>query len=135
LYLLKHFGKLFQGCFLLISTKMPEAPQTPQPQLEAQKKNTGMAIVAYILFFIPLLIDSKNDPFVKYHVKQGFGLFICGLALSVLRWILSWFLDWIIDLASLGIFILFIIGIINASSGEEKPLPLIGKLANELKIV
>ncbi|MBP6855591.1 MAG: hypothetical protein KBC26_01280 [Candidatus Pacebacteria bacterium] len=36
---------------------------------EEHKKNIAMAIVAYILFFIPLLTDAKNDPFVKYHVK------------------------------------------------------------------
>jgi len=38
-----------------------------------------MAILAYILFFIPLLTDSKNDPYVKYHIKQGLVLFIGGI--------------------------------------------------------
>jgi uncharacterized membrane protein len=113
---------------------MAEASQTPQPQPETQKKNTGMAIVAYILFFIPLLTESKNDPFVKYHVKQGLGLFIYVVAVSVLSWILPWYLGWIISLLSLGVFILFIIGVIAASKGEEKPLPLIGKFAEQLKI-
>jgi uncharacterized membrane protein len=47
-----------------------------------------MAIVAYILFFVPLLTESKNDPFVKYHVKQALGLFICGVIVFVLSWIL-----------------------------------------------
>ena len=109
-------------------------PETSQPQKEAQKKNTGMAIVAYILFFIPLLTDSKNDPFVKYHVKQGLGLFICGVAVSVLSRIFSWYLMWVTSLLSLGVFILFVIGVITASKGEEKPLPLIGKFAEQLKI-
>jgi len=113
---------------------MPETPKISQPQPEAQKKNTGMAIVAYILFFIPLLTDSKNDPFVKYHVKQGLGLFICGVAVSILSWILPWYFRWIVNLLSLGVFILFVIGVIAASKGEEKPLPLIGKFAEQLKI-
>jgi len=113
---------------------MPETHKTSQPQPEAQKKNTGMAIVAYILFFIPLLTDSKNDPFVKYHVKQGLGLFICGVAVSILIWILPWYFRWIVNLLSLGVFILFVIGVIAASKGEEKPLPLIGKFAEQLKI-
>jgi uncharacterized membrane protein len=71
---------------------------------------------------------------VKYHVKQGLGLFICGVIVSVLSWILPWYFGWIVSLLSLGVFILFIIGIITASKGEEKPLPLIGKFAEQLKI-
>ncbi|GAF91940.1 unnamed protein product, partial [marine sediment metagenome] len=46
-----------------------------------KEKNTGMAIVAYILFFIPLLTDAKNDPFVKYHVKQGLSLFLVAVVI------------------------------------------------------
>jgi len=111
---------------------MAKTPQTPQP--ETQKKNTGMAVVAYILFFVPLLTEAKNDPFVKYHVKQGLGLFICGVGVNILSWIFPWFLGWIANLLSLGIFVLFIIGVIGASKGEEKPLPLIGKFAEQLKI-
>jgi len=111
---------------------MAQTSQTSQS--ETQKKNTTMAIVAYILFFVPLLTEAKNDPFVKYHVKQGLSLFICGVAVSFLSGILSWFFRWISSLLSFGVFILFIIGVINASKGEEKPLPLIGKFAEKLKI-
>ncbi|HOE15288.1 MAG TPA: hypothetical protein PLH82_01145 [Candidatus Paceibacterota bacterium] len=50
-----------------------------QSKSTVKEKNTGMAILAYILFFIPLLTDSKKDPFVKYHVKQGLVLFIGGI--------------------------------------------------------
>jgi len=51
-----------------------------------------------------------------------------------LSWILPWYFRWIVNLLSLGVFILFIIGVIAASKGEEKPLPLIGKFAEQLKI-
>ena len=94
------------------------------------KKNVGMAVVAYIIFFVPLLTDSKNDPFVKFHVKQGLVLllgWVAGMIVSmipVLGWILAPFI---------GIFflILFIIGIINALGGKEKQLPLIGQFASK----
>jgi len=45
------------------------------------KKNTGMAVVAYFIFFLPLLTEAKKDPFVKYHVRQGLGLLIAFFAL------------------------------------------------------
>jgi len=102
------------------------------PQEEPKKgKNIGMAIVAYILFFIPLLTEAKNDPFVKYHVKQGLALFIAAfIAMIVSRMpIIGWF-SWLLNI---GVLVLFIIGILNAVSGKEKPLPLIGQFASKFK--
>ena len=130
----KIYDKYNKVEFLLIKIKMIEKSQTPQSPQETQKKNTGMAIVAYILFFVPLLTESKSDPFVKYHVKQGLGLFICGVAVNILSRILPWYFGWIVSLLSLGVFILFIIGVINASKGEEKSLPIIGNFVEKLRI-
>lgn len=94
---------------------------------QGQQKNTGMAIVAYILFFVPLLTDAKNDPYVKFHVKQGLVLFILAVASGIIAWtpIFFW-VSWIINLAVL---VFFIIGVINAATGKEKELPLIGQFA------
>jgi uncharacterized membrane protein len=95
---------------------------------QSSKKNTTMAAIAYILFFIPLLTKAKNDPFVKYHVKQGLVLFIASViqmfikAVPLFGHILS-------PLLGIAIFILFIIGVINALGGKEKPLPYIGDFA------
>lgn len=95
------------------------------------KKNTGMAVIAYLIFFIPLLTDAKNDPFVKFHVKQGLVLFLG----YVIEMVLVRFpvIGWFAPLLGLGLFVLLIIGIVNAVNGEEKPLPLIGELAKNFK--
>jgi uncharacterized membrane protein len=101
-----------------------------EEKTQGSKKNTGMAILAYIIFFIPLLTDAKDDPFVKYHVKQGLVLFIGYIIemfigqIPIIGWILYPFLG-------IFLFILFIIGIINAANGKEKPLPLIGDFAEK----
>lgn len=95
-------------------------------------KNIGMAIVANIIFFIPLLTDAKNDPFVKFHVKQGLVLFISWIIsgivgiIPIIGWILA-------PLMSLALLILLIIGILNAAKGEQKELPIIGKYAENFK--
>jgi len=57
----------------------PGQPSEPL-KTKTEEKNTGMAIVAYILFFIPLLTDAKKDPFVKYHVKQGLVIFLAWIS-------------------------------------------------------
>jgi len=85
---------------------------------DKNQKNTGMAIVAYIIFFIPLLTESKNDPFVKYHVKQGLLIFIGWILISIISWILPWQLGIIVTILNLGVFVLMIIGIMSAAKGD-----------------
>lgn len=101
----------------------------------ASNKNTGMAIVAYIIFFVPLLVDgAKNDPFVKFHVKQGLVLLLFSIAVSILGSIIpliGWFI--IAPLGSIFALVLFIMGVINAANGVEKPLPVIGGIAESFK--
>lgn len=114
----------------------PKTEPVQEPQKEEVKstgagKNTMMAIVAYILFFVPLLTDSKNDPFVKFHVKQSILLVILAVINSILANVLPFVLIFITSIISLGIFVLLIIGIINAANGKQEPLPVIGKYAEQ----
>jgi len=52
-------------------------------QRRRQPTEYRLAIVAYILFFIPLLTDAKNDPFVKFHVKTRVLIIFC-------LWVILW---------------------------------------------
>ena len=125
--------------------QQPVAPQppTPQPQPEhhqtqttppttEQKHSTLMAAVAYILFFVPLLTDYKDDPFVKFHVKQGFVLFLALLAsaivmrLPIIGWILMFPLN-------IFLLVVWLMGIYNALTGKQKHLPLIGEFGESFK--
>jgi uncharacterized membrane protein len=93
-----------------------------------------MAFLAYlwVLILIPFLTDAKNDPFVKYHLKQGLILFIfeiIGWFVSpVIAWIpvVGWLIMTIWWLAEL---VLIIIGIMHVMNGEERELPIIGHYA------
>lgn len=106
-----------------------------QPQSSSKKeKNSGMAIVAYIIFFIPLLTEAKNDPFVKYHVKQGLLLCIGWVIVGVINSILPWQFGIISQLLNIFLFVLMILGIMNAAKGEQKPLPLVGKFGEKFNI-
>ncbi len=122
----------------------------PDPNAITDKdKSDGkvMAIIAYlgILVFIPLL-TQKNNRFVMFHVQQGLGLFIAW----VILWILFMFIDRMLfsnmmtfplcggsiiyGVIKLGLFILMILGIINASKGEMKELPVVGGFAKSFNI-
>lgn len=112
--------------------------QSQAPQAEANNQdsqgdadnNKAMAIIGYIipiLFFIPLVTDAKNNPFAKFHANQQLVLFLFIIAVNVVGSILpiiGWFL--ILPIGTIMIFVFAIMGIINASKGASKELPLIG---------
>lgn len=50
---------------------------------EDAKHNKGIAWLAYILFFIPLLINKKS-PFVRLHANEGLDVFIIDVFASIL---------------------------------------------------
>ncbi|MFA6520645.1 MAG: DUF4870 domain-containing protein [Candidatus Paceibacterota bacterium] len=108
-------------------------PPSPQGNIGG---NTGLAIVAYlwILVIVPLVANKDNDPFVKFHAKQGLILLIAWVIVSVFNsmlWRMTFSSFGIGSLLNLGCFILMIFGIINASSRQMKELPLIGHLASK----
>jgi uncharacterized membrane protein len=109
----------------------PAAPVPPvAPQPAGQSNNTLMAILSYlgILIIVPFLTDAKNDPFVKFHIKQGLVLIISwvvGMFIGVIP-VLGWILAPLFTIFNV---VCLIIGIINASSGKQKELPLIGTIA------
>lgn len=89
--------------------------------------NKWICAVAYIIFFIPILVDSKNEEY-KFHTNQGLNLFLLFIAISIVGSfvpVIGWFI--ILPLGGIVSFILCVIGIINAINEKCKELPVIGK--------
>ena len=107
-------------------SSMGMPPVTPP----STSHNTGMAVLCYlgILVVIPLVTDAKNDPFVKFHAKQGLVLLVVWVLGSVFFWvpIFGWAL-WVL------VVVLTAMGIMNAVNGREKELPILGKFASNFK--
>ena len=93
-----------------------------------------LAVFLSILGFIIALLAKKNDKYVMYYAKQSLVLFIAWIAVWILGMIpfIGWFI--ILPIGGLIIFILWIIGLVYSVSGEEKPVPLIGKYADKFNI-
>lgn len=88
-----------------------------------------MGVLAYlgILVIIPFIV-AKDDPFVKFHIKQGLVL----LCIDVIIWVLgaSFFMFWpLVNLINLAVLVLVIIGIVNVVRHQQKELPIVGSLA------
>ena len=101
------------------------ADTTAEYDAQDIEKNKVMALLAYIIFLIPLLA-AKDSKFARFHTNQGLVLFLGGIIASVVAVIPV--IGWIIaPIAGLVITVLAIIGILNALNGRAKELPVIGK--------
>ena len=150
-------GKKFcPECGTSLEAKAPQqAQQEPQPQQNQQippqqpqpapntkggadytaqfdpadiEANKIMALLGYIIFFIPLLA-AKGSKYAMFHANQGLILFLAGIAVSIagsIIPILGWFL--ILPVGCIIVAVLGIMGIINAWKGTAKDLPIIGKI-------
>lgn len=116
-----------------IPSVVPGAPG--QADIKDAQDNKVMAVLAYIIFLIPLFA-AKESPFARYHTNQGLVLAIASVAYVIVYSILSSIvlaISWrlflvfsILGWVSIVFLILAIIGIINAVNGKMKPLPIIG---------
>lgn len=105
---------------------MTEQQDTNLFSAEDIEKNKVISALAYILFFLPLIV-CPDSPFGKYHANQGLLLLIVSIAGNIILSIIP-FIGWVlIPLFTLAIFVLAILGIVNAAGGKAKELPVFGK--------
>ena len=103
--------------------------------------STIMGVLCYLgpLVLVPYFTD-RSDPFIKFHIKQGFVL----LGLAILSFLISSFLPFLFIFAiilipllllyNLFLLVLVIIGIVNVVKKAQKPLPLVGGFAAKINI-
>ncbi len=114
---------------------------TPPTQLSQQEIDSGktMAILAYIpIVFIGLIvsivsISSKNNAYSLYHGKQALTLYICWIVAALCclpLFLICIGFPLLVAVNVCGI-VLCILGIINASGGQCKPLPVTSKFVDK----
>lgn len=91
------------------------------------------AALSYIFFLLPWLFKKQDDPFVRYHINQAFGLFMSGI---ILYMILSFVFPWgfapyglarlLLFILQISYLILAVKGFLTAWNHKQEPLPFIG---------
>lgn len=102
----------------------------------------SIAIISYLTIFgwiIAYVMHGNNKTQLgAFHLRQSLFLMLSGFGVSVLQWflffipILGWIVAMLLYLGLLGLFVLWIIGLIAGINGEEKEVPFLGKKAQEL---
>ncbi|MFI5144329.1 MAG: DUF4870 domain-containing protein [Ignavibacteria bacterium] len=104
-----------------------------------------MAILAYIIFLVPLLA-ARDKKFAMFHTEQALVLLIAYIVIYIGFIILTIILRAVSTALSCGISILsiliwvgflvfWIMGLINAAQGKLKELPFIGAYGAKLNLV
>ncbi len=102
-----------------------------QQQTQQVNEDNTVAIVAYITiigWIIALIMHSnKKTALGAYHLRDMFGLILAALTLWVIGVIP--FIGPVLQLlGDIFLFVLWLIGLINAVNREMKPLPIVGDL-------
>ncbi len=96
------------------------------------RMNRFKSVPAYIsiFFFVPLIF-SENSNFAKFHVNQGFGLFVLGLVKTLVfefllpDMLIFDILGWLLRVA---LFVLTVLGVCSAAAGKATEIPLLCKI-------
>lgn len=94
-----------------------------------------LSIIGWIIAFV--MHGSNKTTLGAYHLRQTIALFVISLCTWIVQVLLvfipyiGWALDILLIFVYIGLFVLWIIGFVAALNGQEKPMPLIGKKAQQ----
>lgn len=91
------------------------------------EKNKTVSGLAYILFFLPLIVcpDSKYG---RFHANQGLILLLVSIAGNIILSIIPFLGGILTMIYGILMFVLFVIGLLNGLNGKAKELPVIGSI-------
>ncbi|ATP55348.1 hypothetical protein CPT03_02155 [Pedobacter ginsengisoli] len=95
-----------------------------------------LTIIGWVIAYIQL---SKNKAQLAiFHIRQSLFLMLCAFVIFIIQMLFVFvpYVGWIIsigfNLITLGFLVLWVIALINAINGEQKPLPIFGNKAQDL---
>ena len=115
-----------------------ETNPTPAPAASGMDGKT-IAVISYltwigwIIAFV--MFNSNKSQLAAYHIRQSLALMLLGILCYIVQLMLLFipFVGWaIIFLLWIGLVVLWVLGLIAAVNGQEKPVPVIGNLAQNI---
>lgn len=88
-----------------------------------------LTLIGWIIAFV--LYQNDKSELAIFHIRQTLGIYLIGIVGVLFFWIplIGWILSIILPIF---IFVLWIVGLINAAQGETKPVPLVGDFIQDL---
>ena len=103
------------------------------PDAQDIEKGKTIAILSYITLIgwviAYIMHTNTQTKFGAFHLRQALGLMIITIATYVISFgfiFISYYLFAAFRLVNVGVFVLIIMGIINAANGKMKAVPVLG---------
>ncbi|HWL16094.1 MAG TPA: DUF4870 domain-containing protein [Opitutus sp.] len=113
-----------------IPDPVPAAATTTEVVVSEDKTVAIVSYLTLIGFIVAVVLHgNKKTKLGAYHLRQSLGLMITFIGLWIVNMILAFIpvIGWIlIPIVWLGMFVLWLIGLINAAGGKMKPVPVLG---------
>lgn len=111
--------------------------QPPRGNTNAKDIDRNRLVAAlswlWVLSAIVLLV-KKDSPFVQFHARQGFLVFLASILLWILFGVLgpiAWVLQQLLQIA---VFVVVVVGFVQALRGRWWTLPVLGSLASKVRL-
>ncbi|GEQ86483.1 membrane protein [Patiriisocius marinistellae] len=89
------------------------------------KTNAIIAYITLIGWIIALVLNNNNKTsLASFHIRQMLGIMLVGLSISIIISITG---IGLLSILQIGTLILWILGLIGAINEEEKPVPVVGE--------
>ena len=88
-----------------------------------------LTIIGWIIAFVSYNNAPDKSSLAKFHLRQSFGIIATAIALYIATMMMIFvtpFFFFIYPLVGIALFVFWILGLIAAVNGEEKPVPLLG---------
>jgi uncharacterized membrane protein len=103
------------------------------PLDSAANEDRTVAIVSYLTligFIIAVIMHgTKKTRLGAYHLRQSLGLMLSSIAVAIASAVLAFipFVGWLAGVAAwFGLLVLWVMGLLAAINGEQKPVPVLG---------
>lgn len=89
-----------------------------------------LTLIGWIIGLVSYNGSPDKSSLARFHLRQMFGIMVLAFLISILATMVTYTMGWTIGsmfrFLNLGSIVLWIIGLIGALNGEEKPVPLVG---------
>ncbi len=105
-------------------------PNPPQKEDKTPGILSYVFLIGWIIAYVMMndASKTKKTEFNLYHLRQAIGVHIFSIIISVFTQLISFPFSGLLNLVPI---IFMILGLVAASSGEKKPLPLLGEQPQE----
>ncbi len=89
-----------------------------------------ITLVGWIIALITYNGNPEKGSLARFHLRQSIGIMLTGAVLYIgtaILLVIIPFLFFIMPLIGIAMLILWILGLVSAVNGEEKPVPLVGE--------